>query len=142
MWGWLQRLFGRPAPHEREPPSDGAPSTRVFVAAVVGESFRNNDGTSRQEIIRSCRIGDALRLIPEPTNPADPNAVAVHAPGGQIGYLRREVAARLNKQIRDRATASAVIMDIRGGEDVPFLGVFVEVTMTDPSVRKAAPPPL
>jgi hypothetical protein len=32
-------------------------------------------------------------LVREPTNPADPRAVAVHAAGvGQVGYLRRNVA--------------------------------------------------
>jgi HIRAN domain len=35
---------------------------------------------------------DAL-LLPEPSNPHDPNAIAVYMAGGHVGYLPRDVAA-------------------------------------------------
>ncbi|MGH9214033.1 MAG: HIRAN domain-containing protein [Acidimicrobiales bacterium] len=49
-----------------------------------------------------CRgsLGDQVRhrvvavVVPEPDNPYDPNAIAVHVEGDRVGYLAREDAAR------------------------------------------------
>lgn len=61
---------------------------------VVGESFANDNGSSRQEIIGRTSPGDAAYLVPEPDNPHDADAVRVFVPGRsgmaeQIGYLPR-----------------------------------------------------
>ena len=57
---------------------------------MVGVTFCNDDGTSRQANLRICMPGDAVLLVPQPNNPADQDAVAVVVPGkGQIGYLPR-----------------------------------------------------
>ncbi len=61
---------------------------------VVGESFSNPSGSSRQEIIDQSSPGDVAYLAPEPDNPHDPHAVRVYVPGAngvaeQIGYLPR-----------------------------------------------------
>jgi ribosomal protein L37AE/L43A len=61
---------------------------------VAGVSHANRDGTSRQKIISRCALGEILRMVGEPTNPVDPNAVAVvRLNGEQIGYLSRDDAA-------------------------------------------------
>lgn len=64
--------------------------TRSYPAEVVGESFANADGTSRQAIIARIGVGDPIALRPEPDNPHDARAVAVHHRLGQIGYISRE----------------------------------------------------
>lgn len=74
-----------------------------FVCAVAGTSF-DTDGVKRGPFIRSkVNPGDPVELLPEPSNPYDSNAVAVHVHGFKIGYLRRDVAQRHAESIADPA---------------------------------------
>ena len=67
-----------------------------FFAHVVGESFRNDDGSDRQAIIPRCRLGELLVLEPEPDNPHDINAMRVLTQRGeQVGYLERDFAGQV-----------------------------------------------
>lgn len=61
----------------------------VYSVAVVGESFDNRDGSSRQAILRRCRPGDRVSLDREFDNPHDENAVAVVTEHGCIGMIGR-----------------------------------------------------
>jgi hypothetical protein len=64
---------------------------RNWLVAVVGESFNNDDGTSRQAIIARCRQGEPMQLIREPDNKYDEDAIKVcRANGEQIGYIGRD----------------------------------------------------
>jgi hypothetical protein len=105
----------------------------VFICAVVGESFPNDDGSSRQEIIQRCLEGEWLLLVPEPNNPFDPNAIAVRRASNreQIGYLKRDVAASLTEDLENQFAATAIIHAIRGGGPGMLLGVSIIVTLTD-----------
>ena len=76
---------GKPA--RAETPRRSRPG---LVLDVVGESFANADGTPRQDIIKSLKLGERLVLIAEPENPHDDKAVAVQSPLGVIGYLGRD----------------------------------------------------
>lgn len=58
---------------------------------IVGESFRNEDGSNRQAEIRRFRTGHAVQLRREPHNRFDPMAVGVFSNQGvQIGYRKAE----------------------------------------------------
>jgi hypothetical protein len=60
---------------------------RTFTIEVKGESYRNDDGTSRQDIIRRCQVEEPINLIYEP-HPKDKNAVKVcRLNGEQLGYI-------------------------------------------------------
>lgn len=103
-----------------------------FVCAVVGESFKNPDGTSRQAHIRkSVRSGMPASLVLEPDNPHDPTAVAVFVADRQIGYLKRDVAQRLSDNLKyDEFSAEAVVHGVHGGEgSKEHLGVTLELTV-------------
>lgn len=84
---------GQPAieiPKPPQPEQKGGP--RSFYTKIAGVTFRNSDGSSRQRIIRDCRIGEALLLIREPDNPVDKFAVnVVRRNGQQLGYLGRHI---------------------------------------------------
>ena len=68
-------------------------STKYASKRVVGVTHKNRDGSDRQRILKSCRLGMRVMLVPEPDNPVDANAVAVRIAGGQqIGYLAADVA--------------------------------------------------
>ena len=90
---------------------------REFQTKVVGVTFENADGATRQRIIAKCGIGEDIDLVPEPDNPHDANAVAVkrRGTGEQIGYLSRDVAGRLVEQAESGTAFSAEIHEIIGG---------------------------
>lgn len=60
---------------------------------IVGIQFPNARGMARRFAVDLHRPGDPVELRPEPTNPADPNAIAVYSVEGvQMGYLPAERA--------------------------------------------------
>lgn len=69
--------------------------------AVVGADFPNKKGPGRRFEIAMCSPGDPVALVPEPKNPADPQAIAVYSARGiQIGYLRAERAQFVGTAMR------------------------------------------
>jgi hypothetical protein len=64
---------------------------REFFTQVHGINHKNDDGSSRQEIIRRCREGEEVQLVPEPTNRYDANAVKIcRLNGEQLGYWQAD----------------------------------------------------
>lgn len=87
---------------------------RNFTCFVRGTNHRNADGTPRKKVIRGCCVGDELRLVPEPGNTFDPNAVKVcRTDGQQVGYLPAETAAWMSRAIADGVKYQVVIRDMR-----------------------------
>lgn len=87
----------------------------LYPLSVAGESFLNSDGSSRQEEIRRCRIGEPVTLELDPNNPYDSNCIKViSARGIQIGNIARQQAEWLSEHIELGNHCSAVILD--GGE--------------------------
>ncbi|MDQ1700608.1 MAG: hypothetical protein QOG34_2471 [Frankiaceae bacterium] len=93
---------------------------------IVGESFH-------EDYIRQIRSRYADRefeivLVPEPNNPYDPNAVAIHVDGGIVGHLARDMAASWQPRVLAAAAEGFVVAGtaaIFGGtQDKPNLGVF------------------
>jgi len=71
----------------RQAPTSVPGSKRHFTAQVHGIEHRNDDGSSRQAIIRRCAVGEQLSLVPDPGNKYDPDAIAiVRKNGEQLGY--------------------------------------------------------
>jgi hypothetical protein len=70
---------------------------RHFFLQIHGIYHRNNDGSSRQKVIRSCAPGEILQFVSEPDNHYDPNAIkACRSNGQQLGYLDSGNAARIS----------------------------------------------
>lgn len=69
-----------------------------FYTKVVGVTFKNNDGTSRQKYIKECKSGDGIVLKPLPTLEY-PNAIGVFTEKGgkQLGYLKDELATEITQ---------------------------------------------
>lgn len=80
---------------------------------VAGTAFDNDNGTSRRTYIRLCDKGDYLRLIRDPKNKHDKNAVKVCVDGKyQIGFLEaftaEEIAPRLDSGERIDAEVAVI----------------------------------
>ena len=109
---------------------------REFFTKVVGVTYSNEDGTSRQHIIAKCKKGEDMLLEWQPNNRYDSNAVAVRRrkTDKQIGFLARDVAERLVEQIEAGKQFAAEIHRIHGdgffsGES---LGVVLKIGVYSP----------
>lgn len=143
----------KPARPEPEKDDDDQPVTlsplperpgalEAFPCAVVGESHRNRDGSSRQEIIRQfVTVGQPVTLRREPDNPHDRNAVAVLCSGQQVGYLSRDMAARLAEQLDDQAFRVEVrVLGVYGGtRNKPSRGVTLDVGIYETGLPSNSP---
>ena len=126
-----------PAPG-RAPPGQPAPEAVTLpgteVVRVVGEaSFQDTllGLTGGRRHYGGVRMAVVAHLVPEPDNPADTQAIAVHIAGRTVGYLGREDAARYGPWVRTararwgEATASATVVGgwEREHGEVGFFGV-------------------
>lgn len=100
---------------------------RSYPAEVVGQSFANPDGSSRQAIIARMKVGDAVELRQEPANPHDSRAVGVHHIGGQIGYISRD-RRWVWEQLERGQSLVAVIHALNEGPGAPT-GVVLWITV-------------
>lgn len=104
------------------------PSVFVYDSKVVGVSQENDDGSSRQEIIkREVLEGDKLSLEAEPNNPFDENAVKVLSKfSNQIGYLKKELAEKVKPAV-DNDTEIHVTASWVNGEKMVGVGLRIEL---------------
>lgn len=106
----------------KKPVAPGAPSrsiVRDFNSKVVGVTFGNDDGTSRQEIIKACNPGDDLILKPVPTTEY-PDAIGVFTKSGkQLGHINAELAAELKSDYPNNPM-SVTVNNITGGGDKTY----------------------
>lgn len=99
-----------------------------YTIHVVGESYRNTDGRSRQAILRNISPGEAVQLVREPHNKHDPDAIAVHVRGGQVGYVGSDYLGWLTPLLDAGKEVQARVHGIRGGSnDRPSLGAVIQV---------------
>ena len=85
---------------------------RELSLAVVGIAFPNKDGGNRQFEVAMCRPGEPVSLVPEPTNKADPAAIAVYSARGiQIGYLSAERCVWIGSKIRQGQDVRAIFQE-------------------------------
>lgn len=86
---------------------------RTLHVKVVGVSYEG-----RQAHLARLVGNEPVRLVPEPTNKYDPNAIAVHiAVGGEVlhcGYIPREIAAEI-APLMDGESFDCQISEVLGG---------------------------
>ena len=104
------------------------PSVFVYETKVVGVSKDNEDGTSRQAIIREeVAEEDKLQLEAEPTNAYDANAVKVLSKyGNQIGYLNREIAEKVKPTLTNETEIHVTARWVNG-EKMMGVGLRIEL---------------
>jgi len=102
-----------------EEPGAGSPvgALRPFYSKVVGVTHANADRSQRQQIIAQCEQGERLRLVREPDNPHDPNAVAVvRLSGEQLGYLSSDLACEIAPRLDRGSRVDVEVAQVTGGE--------------------------
>lgn len=85
-----------------------------ILVGVRGESFSNEDGSSRQDIVRTLKVGAQMQLVADPLNPFDRHAVRVLTPQGQqVGFLPSD--ARDADAVLKGDPISATVHAVHGG---------------------------
>jgi HIRAN domain len=138
--GWLERLRAVVA---RDPLPEAWIEARLSDdgrVEVVGESHHQDALvaiTGRTEFVDVLHECVAL-LIPEPSNPHDPNAVAVHIEGHHVGYLSREEAPEYGVLLRalwaaGKAPTCVAVIAGHGEETATTrnMGVFLHLAPAD-----------
>lgn len=95
-----------------------------FFTKVVGVSFEG-----RQNNIQKVNTGDLVRLIRDPRNKFDANAIKVERLDGlQLGFLKKEMAKHLAPVIDEGVRYEAIVTSITGGShDKEHYGVNLAV---------------
>lgn len=95
-----------------------------FHTKLVGVTFEG-----RQEIVAGLAPGEPLRVVRQPDNEYDSNAIALLAPDGeQVGFFNRRLAAVLAPVIDKGVDYDVEVSDITGGEVGTSLGANVLVS--------------
>lgn len=79
---------------------------------IVGVTY---DG--RQELIKKLQVNEEVKLIREPQNPYDKNAVAVFAGTNQRGYLSREKAEKIALSMDAGTKYKCYVTAVTGGRN-------------------------
>ena len=103
-----------------------------FNTKVVGVTFEG-----RQDIVASLREGEDVELRRDAVNAHDPNAIGVWYGTLQLGFVRREIAARIAPNVDGGEQYTARVTALTGGAGGRSHGINIYVTR----VRAAAPRP-
>lgn len=101
---------------------------------VVGVTHSNDDGSSRQKILKrmkeTAQKGDRIELRREPDNPHDKNAIAVYNKDGeQLGYVNRETAKEFAAYMDENDDITADLDKIIGGEGLHSYGCIIDLAI-------------
>ncbi len=95
-----------------------------FHTKLAGVTFEG-----RQEVLRRLAPGTVLRVVRQPDNPHDANAIALHEPhGDQVGFFNRRLAAALAPVIDAGVEYDVEVADVTGGDEGRSRGVNVLVS--------------
>jgi hypothetical protein len=76
--------------------------------SIAGVTHANRDGSSRQLILEKTEVLTELKIIPEPQNEYDSNAIQVVSQYGCLGYIPKDLAKNLIRQ--DIAKLKAILI--------------------------------
>ena len=99
-----------------------------FFTKIVGVSFENTNGSSRQDLISELEgLPCPLTLTREHNNPHDENAIAVmDTQGRQLGFLSRNIAEQMAPIIDSGLLVKAHAVQVTGGWPLNY-GVNIQI---------------
>lgn len=96
----------------------------LFKGRVVGVSFKNEDGTSRQNIIRKLNSASRIWLVHDCNNIHDKNAIKVVSKYGDVGYLPKGETHKFDYS--KLKSVKLTILTIGRSKNFDYLGIIVE----------------
>ena len=104
-----------------------ATSSRIVIQDSPLAGFKYYDGKALWDELR---VGDALRLVREPANPHDANAIRVEWKERMLGYVPRRENAHLARQMDAGAAIEARITALQtrpNGRHLMSYEIFVQL---------------
>ncbi len=83
-----------------------------MFSKIVGVTFEN-----RQNLIKELNVNEELKLVREPNNQFDKNAVAVYCGINQLGYIGARLAKVLAPRIDAGTKYQCFVSAVTGGDD-------------------------
>lgn len=129
MIGFISRLLAQPRRVGTLPPVPEHLYRKLRYTAVSGESHHNEDGVSRQDILKKLKTNDTVALVPEPDNPYSRHAVRIVSEWGVVGYISGADTEEVAEDLATRKIAPfGSIVSIHGGtKDKPNRGLVVQL---------------
>ncbi len=112
-----------------------------FYSKVAGVTHKQG-GVDPQRLLQRCRSGQELRLVRDPENQYDKNAIKVCLPTGeQLGWIDKDVAARdLAKEIDRGDRIKVVVSQVTGGtRSKPDRGCNIKITNYGKAIVRQEP---
>lgn len=105
-----------------------------YFTKVVGATYKNDDGSSRQGIIQSCKSGERLNFTHDENNAYDKYAVMVCRENGeQLGFVKTDMGREVVQRSHSGHGYTVFITNITGGEGKKkTLGVNLLVVVSKP----------
>lgn len=102
---------------------------------LVGVTFANEDGSSRQEIISALSAGDKLHLV-DLASEKYPEAIGVlNSQKQHCGNLSKDLALSLRKDYENFETLSVCVKEVTGGDGLSY-GCNIEISVPEKKKRK------
>ena len=98
------------------PPPHGTP-LETLVWDLVGETHRNEDGTSRQAALAKCTEGTPVTIKYKRGGPGVADDADELTEYGEIGDLRKDALKKLSQLKKHDQRTEAYIRDIKGGTE-------------------------
>jgi hypothetical protein len=107
------------------------------VAGVAGAARFHADALGSREV----EPGSVLELRRDPANEHDPNAIAVHARGGeQVGWVPRELAEEIAPELdAGRPWSAVVLREQRASPRDPRTGLTMLLAVGEIELREVSP---
>jgi hypothetical protein len=89
---------------------------KSFYTKLAGVTKPNDDGSNRQRLLHRSKPAEELKLVRDPNNKYDKNAIKVfNIRGEQLGWISSDVADRLAVELDNGVSIKAEISEITGG---------------------------
>jgi hypothetical protein len=97
----------------------------TFNSKISGSTFTEG----AQEAIAKLKEDEVLKLVREPNNKYDANAIAIYKGKKQLGYLPASTAAKLFKDV-DNSKVTCKVAQVTGGKEGQSYGCNIELEVT------------
>jgi hypothetical protein len=74
---------------------------------IAGAQFRTND---QKDALLEAQVGDEAKLIPDPTNKFDPNAIEVHLGSHFVGFVPKTQTEFFHQGIKDETIRAFMLV--------------------------------
>lgn len=100
-----------------------------MYSKIAGVTFEG-----RQKIVGNLAVGQRLKLVREPNNPYDPNAIAIKTEDSQhLGYINKKLASAIAPEMDSGVKFRASVSSVTGGNGKNY-GINIEIVRIDKPV--------